>query len=97
MTTLTNARILTMDAAMTEIRNGWIRIDGARIAAMGEGPAPDADALDMGGDLVMPGMVNSHCHMTMTLFRGLGEDVHRDHGTRVSLAAGDLRRGAHAN
>ena len=29
----------------------------------------------MGGDLVMPGMVNSHCHMTMTLFRGLGEDV----------------------
>ena len=29
----------------------------------------------MGGDLVMPGMVNGHCHMTMTLFRGLGEDV----------------------
>ena len=29
----------------------------------------------MGGDLVMPGMVNPHCHMTMTLFRGLGEDV----------------------
>jgi len=29
----------------------------------------------MGGDLVMPGMVNPHCHMPMTLFRGLGEDV----------------------
>jgi cytosine/adenosine deaminase-related metal-dependent hydrolase len=75
MTTLTNARILTMDAGLTEIANGWIRIEGGKIAALGEGRAPDPGALDMGGDLVMPGMVNSHCHMTMTLFRGLAEDV----------------------
>lgn len=75
MTTLTNARILTMDAGLSEIENGWIRIEGDRIADLGAGPAPEVDALDMGGDLVMPGMVNSHCHMTMTLFRGLGEDV----------------------
>ena len=29
----------------------------------------------MGGDIVLPGMVNPHCHMAMSLFRGLGEDV----------------------
>ena len=75
MITLANARILAMDAAMTELANGWIRIDGDRIDALGAGPSPDPDAIDMGGDLLMPGMVNSHCHMTMTLFRGLGEDV----------------------
>ena len=27
------------------------------------------------GDIVMPGMVNPHAHLPMTLFRGLGEDV----------------------
>lgn len=75
MITLTNARILTMDADLTEIPNGWVQIDGTRIHAMGHGPAADPDALDMQGDLIMPGMVNPHCHMTMTLFRGLGEDV----------------------
>lgn len=76
MTLLTNARILTMDADLTEHHRGWIRIDGDRIAAIGAGDPPDATgAIDMAGDLVMPGFVNPHCHMPMTLFRGLGEDV----------------------
>ena len=76
-TILTNARILTMDAGLTEFAKGWIRIEGDRIAALGAGAPPDdaGEVIDMGGDLVMPGMVNPHCHMTMTLFRGLGEDV----------------------
>ncbi len=74
--TLTNARILTMDAGLTEYAKGWLRIEDDRIAALGDGTPPEGgETVDMGGDLVMPGMVNSHCHMTMTLFRGLGEDV----------------------
>ncbi|WP_236545373.1 amidohydrolase family protein [Tropicimonas marinistellae] len=72
---LTNARILTMDAALTEHDPGWIAIEGDRIAALGSGTPPDGEHLDMGGDLIMPGMVNPHCHMPMTLFRGLAEDV----------------------
>ena len=72
---LTNARILTMDAGLTEYDPGWIAIAGDRIVALGDGPAPAGRHHDMGGDLVMPGMVNPHCHMPMTLFRGLGEDV----------------------
>jgi len=74
--TLTNARVLTMDEGLTEYKKGWIRIEGDTITALGEGAPPEGgEVIDMGGDLVMPGMVNSHCHMTMTLFRGLGEDV----------------------
>ena len=72
---LTNARILTMDAGLSEFERGWIAIAGDRIAALGDGAPPVGRHLDMGGDLVMPGMVNPHCHMPMTLFRGLGEDV----------------------
>jgi len=106
VTLLTNARILAMDAGMREIARGWIRIEGSRIVALGEGDPPlrgegdpplrgegdppgpgEGDpplrgedvaedmTEDMGGDLVMPGMVNPHAHLAMSLFRGLGEDV----------------------
>ncbi|TNJ40603.1 amidohydrolase family protein [Phaeobacter sp. B1627] len=71
---LTNARILTMDAALTEYDRGWICIEGDRITGLGAGDAPGA-GLDMGGDLIMPGMINNHAHLAMSLFRGLGEDV----------------------
>ncbi|MFD2646360.1 amidohydrolase family protein [Devosia albogilva] len=75
---LTNAWVLTVDAAMTQHERGWVHIDGDRIAAVGSGDAPalpDAEHIDCGGDIVMPGMVNTHCHMAMSVFRGLAEDV----------------------
>ncbi len=81
MITLANARLLTMDRDCTEHARGWVRIDGGVIDALGPGepppPAPgeSGEVIDCGGDLVMPGFVNPHCHMPMTLFRGLGEDV----------------------
>ncbi|MBY4893602.1 amidohydrolase [Rhodobacteraceae bacterium N5(2021)] len=75
-TLLTNAWILTVDAQMTEYQFGWILVVDGKIKALGDGPPPGADATrDMGGDIIMPGMVNTHCHMAMSLFRGLGEDV----------------------
>ena len=76
---LVDARILTMDAQAREIGRGWVALSGERIAALGQGDAPAAlaglPAEDMAGDLLMPGMVNPHAHLAMTLFRGLGEDV----------------------
>ena len=79
MLTLANARILTMDPGLTKVERGWITVEGDSIFALGAGnppPGTETDPVqDMGGDLLMPGMVNPHCHMPMTLFRGLGEDV----------------------
>jgi len=79
MTTLfTNAWLLTMDPAMTEQRSGWLQVDGTTITALGFGtpPAiPGAEIVDCGGDIVMPGMVNTHGHMAMSVFRGLAEDI----------------------
>lgn len=77
MSVLANARILTIDGQMSEIECGWIAIENDIITAMGVGDAPiDRGPIeDMQGDLIMPGMVNPHCHMPMALFRGLAEDV----------------------
>ncbi|SEQ40035.1 Cytosine/adenosine deaminase [Devosia sp. YR412] len=77
-TLLTNAWILTLDDALTEHNPGWIQIDGTTITALGSGTPPSitgAEVVDCGGDVVMPGMVNTHCHMGMSVFRGLAEDV----------------------
>ena len=75
---LTNAWVLTLDDAMTQHNPGWVQIDGTTITALGSGTPPateNAEIIDCGGDIVMPGMVNPHCHMGMSVFRGLGEDV----------------------
>jgi cytosine/adenosine deaminase-related metal-dependent hydrolase len=74
---ITNALIVTVDSAMTVHQRGWLHVEDGIIRELGGGAPPgiDAETIDMGGDLVMPGMVNPHCHMAMTLFRGLGEDV----------------------
>jgi cytosine/adenosine deaminase-related metal-dependent hydrolase len=77
-TLLTNATLLPCTADMPVVEAGWVQIDGETITATGSGAAPTiegAEVVDAGGDIVMPGMVNPHCHMAMTLFRGLGEDV----------------------
>lgn len=75
---LTNALLLPCTPDMPVIENGWVQIDGETITATGAGAPPQipgAETIDLSGDILMPGMVNPHCHIAMTLFRGLGEDV----------------------
>jgi cytosine/adenosine deaminase-related metal-dependent hydrolase len=76
---ITRARVLTMNAAREIIPDGVIAIRGERILAVG--PASLAAryraqrTIDARGALALPGMVNAHTHASMTLFRGLGDDV----------------------
>ncbi|WP_018426346.1 amidohydrolase [Hoeflea sp. 108] len=75
---ITNATVLPCTEDMPVIDRGWVHVEGDIIKAVGGGDAHEiagAEIVDADGDLVMPGMVNPHCHMAMTLFRGLGEDV----------------------
>lgn len=45
------------------VKGGWLLIDGDTIAATGKGALPEADAVvDAQGDLVMPGMIDTHVH-----------------------------------
>ena len=43
------------------------------IRAVGEIPAGD-ESLDASGDLVIPGLINAHTHVAMTLLRGYADD-----------------------
>jgi len=57
---------------------GSVCIQGQRIAEVRKGPVPRnecAEWIDGGGKILMPGLVNCHCHGDMTLARGLGDDM----------------------
>ncbi|EIM28892.1 amidohydrolase family protein [Microvirga lotononidis] len=73
-----NACLLPIDEAMSIIDRGWMHVENGTIQAIGSGEPPrieGAELIDVDGNVIMPGMVNPHAHLAMTLFRGLGEDV----------------------
>ncbi len=75
---LTNALIVTADAAGTVIRDGALAVSDGRIAAVGPAAAVGRDArelIDAGGMLLAPGLINTHCHAGCSLFRGLVEGL----------------------
>ncbi len=41
-------------------------------------PPAAREVIDAKGMVAMPGLINTHCHAAMTLFRGAAEDVHVD-------------------
>lgn len=57
---------------------GSIGISDGRIAWVGEKPIAPGEAaklINAEGSILMPGLVNAHCHGDMTLARGLGDDL----------------------
>ncbi|MEG2173751.1 MAG: amidohydrolase family protein, partial [Desulfovibrionaceae bacterium] len=70
-----NGTVITMNATR-DLVQADILIDGARIVAMGTGISSLADEIiDASGRVVMPGIIQSHVHLTQTLFRGLADDM----------------------
>ena len=76
---ITNGTVLTLDASDTEIRNGAVAVHNDLITAVG--PAVEfsdwsaSRVIDAAGGIVMPGLINSHTHASMTCFRGLADDL----------------------
>lgn len=62
------------------IRRGSVLIEDNRIADVSNTLSPgDADTvIDGTGKLLIPGLVNTHTHLSMTLFRGIADDLPLD-------------------
>jgi 5-methylthioadenosine/S-adenosylhomocysteine deaminase len=80
---LTNAIVLTMDEALTKYEPGAVAVKGDRIVAVGldadlRATYTATEVLDCQGQVVMPGLVNAHTHVPMTLLRGLADDLRLD-------------------
>ena len=75
-----NALVLTMAPGAGPLAHGYVAVKGGKIAAVGQAEAagvlPAArQRLDAQGALVLPGLVNTHCHAPMVWFRGLADDL----------------------
>jgi len=63
-----------MDAAFNTLQNGYVAVEGRNISYVGaERPLGKFDrTVDCTGKVMMPGFVNCHTHIPMTLMRGYG-------------------------
>lgn len=72
--------ILFKNARLLDNRTVYLSVIDRVISYIGENrPEGDFDReIDCHGNLLMPGLYNTHCHAAMTLFRGYGEDMPLD-------------------
>ena len=72
--------VVTMDARQDLIEDGAVAIHGERILAVGKRADIDrrfqtSQRIDKGDAIVMPGLINTHTHAAMSLFRGIADDM----------------------
>jgi 5-methylthioadenosine/S-adenosylhomocysteine deaminase len=80
---ITNGTIVTMDGDRRIIEHGQIAVRGDSIYAIGDGQlfvkgVIAKQTIDAQGALILPGFINGHTHVPMTLLRGLHDDVTLD-------------------
>ena len=72
--------VVTMDGSRAIYQDGSVAVRGDAIVAVGprgevEARYHGAQEIDARGRLVLPGFINGHTHVPMTLFRGIHDDV----------------------
>jgi 5-methylthioadenosine/S-adenosylhomocysteine deaminase len=77
---ITGGTVVTMDPAGRVLAPGAVAIDGRDIVAVDTPENIDAqfsgrESIDATGQVVMPGLINTHTHAPMVLYRGLADDL----------------------
>lgn len=80
---LTNALILTMDKEFHQYDPGSVAISGNEIIAVGDDQQIKSqynaeETVDCNEKILIPGLINAHTHVPMTLLRGLADDLRLD-------------------
>ncbi|MFM8532276.1 MAG: amidohydrolase [Acidimicrobiia bacterium] len=77
---ITNGIVITVDGSRRVLNPGAVAISGRDIVAVDTpaaiaGRYTAAETIDASGKVVMPGLINTHTHAAMVMFRGLGNDL----------------------
>lgn len=71
---LKNAMIVTQDAARNVVR-GDVLVEDDKIVQVGKVTGDADQVIDAKGDIIMPGMVNTHSHVAMSVMKGVADDL----------------------
>ena len=88
--------VVTMDSGKRVIEDGTVAVRGDAILAVGarqeiESRYEAGRTIDAHGKIVMPGLINSHAHAAMSLFRGLADDLSLDDWLRKFIFPAEAR------
>jgi len=77
---ITGGTVVTMDASGRVLSPGAVAIAGTVITQVGDPGEvlrahPDARVIDASGAIVLPGLINTHTHAPMVMYRGLADDL----------------------
>jgi len=77
---ITNGIVVTVDGGNRVVAPGAVAIDGTDIVAVDSADNirrqfRGRETIDASGQVVMPGLINTHTHAPMVLFRGLADDL----------------------
>src|SRR5688572_29069070 len=80
---LSGGTILTMNSSFEIIQDGMLVIAESKIIALGkrselEGQYQASETIDCKGQYILPGLVNAHTHVPMTLLRAMADDLRLD-------------------
>jgi 5-methylthioadenosine/S-adenosylhomocysteine deaminase len=80
---LTGGTVVTMDGEWRVFDPGAVAVQGNEIVAVGPADQIDAaypadDVWDCQAQVVLPGLINAHTHVPMSLLRGLADDLRLD-------------------
>jgi 5-methylthioadenosine/S-adenosylhomocysteine deaminase len=77
---IANGTVVTMDRAGRVLAPGSVAIHGGEIVAVDRAPVVAqqfraAETIEAWGSVIMPGLINTHTHAPMVLYRGLADDL----------------------
>ncbi len=80
MKKLLKAKVVIPSAEKPPLRDGGVLVEGEHIVAVEsfeelKSRYPEAEVYDFGESVLFPGLVNLHTHASMTIFRGLADDL----------------------
>ncbi|ENQ3081089.1 bifunctional S-methyl-5'-thioadenosine deaminase/S-adenosylhomocysteine deaminase [Bacillus multifaciens] len=78
-TAYVSATIVTLNEKNEVLKNGYIIVEDDRIIEVQSGELPSGKEVDqvinLHGKWVLPGLVNAHTHVLMSILRGIGDDM----------------------
>ena len=96
---VTGGTVVTVDDRWNVFEAGFVAIRDGRIVEVGDAALLEtrsyraADVVDARGKAILPGLVNTHTHVPMVLFRGLADDLElEDWAQQLHLSGREPKR-----